>query len=178
VDKCAPFVDIWKVASAEFVHRPLIDVLSVTEKPIILSTGGCHESEIDSFIDWCGASRNWYRLSNLALLECVSAYPSEVGDYNFHSLLHWKERGFITGVSDHSYSQGAIPTMALALGGTIFEVHFDAFKSSRKEDSGLRIPLFRYLGMIYPYMLITCAWLFVNLPGMDLERSVGSRKMI
>ncbi len=63
--------DAYKTASPDIVHRPLLEALSATGKPLILSTGAATLCEVARAIDWLAHARD-----RVALLQCVSSYPT------------------------------------------------------------------------------------------------------
>ncbi|MDE2236932.1 MAG: N-acetylneuraminate synthase family protein, partial [Elusimicrobia bacterium] len=46
-DRLEPFVPAWKIASYELTHAPLLRHVLRTGKPLLLSTGGADQAEID-----------------------------------------------------------------------------------------------------------------------------------
>ena len=61
--------DCFKTASTDVVNRPLIEALDRTGRPLIMSTGG-------SSLDEVAAAVGWISDVPLALLHCVSSYPT------------------------------------------------------------------------------------------------------
>ena len=76
-------VDALKIASGDNTFHPLIELVSKSDKPIILSTGFADEEQIKfsaSLIKNNRPMRTSYY--GLALLHCVSAYPVNPSDAN------------------------------------------------------------------------------------------------
>lgn len=109
----------YKVASFEMNDIPLIKKIAQTKKPIIISTGMATLKEID--LAFFTAKKNG--CSNIALLYCVSNYPSKFTDFNFNNIKILKERyNCSIGFSDHS-TDNRIVAAAIASGAEIVEKH-------------------------------------------------------
>jgi sialic acid synthase SpsE len=109
-------VAAYKLASPDIVHRPLIDALRATGRPLILSTGAADESEVRRAEGWIGET-------TAAYLQCVSSYPTADGDASLAGigeLAAWTGR--VVGYSDHTtgVDSGAL---AVAAGASILEKH-------------------------------------------------------
>lgn len=68
--------DAYKTASPDIVHRPLLEELAKTGKPLIVSTGAAELSEVVRAAEWLGAAR---ARDALAFMQCVSSYPTPAG---------------------------------------------------------------------------------------------------
>lgn len=66
--------DAYKTASPDIIHRPLLDALARTGRPIIVSTGAATRDEVARAVGWLEACRG-----RLTLLQCVSSYPTGLG---------------------------------------------------------------------------------------------------
>lgn len=107
----------YKIASFELYHRPLIEKVYETGKPIIFSDG------IAQFSDLCYIDSHFSAL-NTAVLKCVSQYPADPKDFNLKTLRDMKLNfGFEIGISDHTLGFG-VSIASLSLGATIIERHF------------------------------------------------------
>ena len=115
----------YKIASFEITDIPLIEKVAKTQKPIIMSTGIADENDIELAIQTCLKQGN----NKIALLKCVSAYPTKIEEMNLLSLKTLsKSYPVITGLSDHSIgSLSAI--IAVGLGVKVIEKHFILDKS-------------------------------------------------
>ena len=121
-------VPMYKIASFENNHYPLLKKIAKTGKPVIMSTGLATLDEIKDSVEHL--KKNGCK--QLALLKCTSSYPANPTDLNLISIQKLKkifkcEVGF----SDHSLGIGASIT-AIAYGATIIEKHF-----TLKKDEGL-----------------------------------------
>jgi pseudaminic acid synthase len=110
---------IYKVASFEMNHIPLIKKIAKTNKPIIISTGMASIQEID--LAYKTAKKSGAK--EIILLYCVSNYPSKISDFNFNNIRILKERyNCKVGFSDHS-TDNKVVSAAIAAGAEIIEKH-------------------------------------------------------
>lgn len=113
-------VPVYKIASMDVNHLPLLEIVAGTGKPVILSTGLATLGEIETALTVL--RRNG--AGPVALLHCVSIYPSppEIVHLNNIATL---QRAFDVpvGYSDHSLGT-SIPLAAIALGACMIEKHF------------------------------------------------------
>ncbi len=63
--------DAYKTASPDIIHRPLLETLAATGKPLIVSTGASTIEEVSRTLLWLEAIRE-----RVALLQCTSCYPT------------------------------------------------------------------------------------------------------
>jgi len=113
-------VSRWKIGSADITDMELLDYISSTGKPVIMSTGMSTEEEVAKAIQ---------RLENVKvdLLLCNSIYPCPIDKLNLNAV------GNYTGFSDHSLSTLA-PAIAVAKGASIVEKHFTISRESHGPD--------------------------------------------
>ena len=110
---------LYKISSFEITHIPLLERVAETGKPVVLSTGMATESEIDEAIKTLRTNGS----SDVVLLKCVSAYPSNPNDFNLKSMLTLQERfSCPVGLSDHCLTN-EIAIAATALGARLIEKH-------------------------------------------------------
>lgn len=113
-------VPFWKVPSGEITNYPYLVEISKTRMPVILSTGMCELSEIDSAI----AVLKGNGITELTLLHCNTQYPTPYEDVNLLAMLALRERYQVkTGYSDHTRGI-EVPIAAVALGAAVIEKHF------------------------------------------------------
>ncbi len=109
----------YKIASPEIVDLPLIRAVARTNKPMVISTGMANREEIAEAVGYarsCGATQ-------IAVLHCVSGYPSLPSESNLSMIRHISEMlGVVSGLSDHSLGTG-VAVAAAALGASIIEKH-------------------------------------------------------
>ena len=123
----------YKIASCEVVDVDLIEAVGYTRKPIIISTGMAISEEIDEAIGaYCTGFTSGalpmpgMPLRNIAILHCVSAYPTDVRGAGLGALDNMRERwGAVEiayGLSDHTLGIAA-PIVATVKGAAIIEKH-------------------------------------------------------
>ena len=108
----------WKIPSGEVSNQRLLDAVRDTRLPMLLSTGMSPVAEIDSAVKRLAA-----RDSQLAVLQCTSAYPCPPEQVGLDLLPVFRERyNCAVGLSDHS---GCIYAglAAAAIGVDVIEVH-------------------------------------------------------
>lgn len=116
---------VYKIASGDLTHFPLLEYISKNNKPIILSTGMATFGEIDESLNKIYNSGN----KKVALLHCVSNYPTNYQDTNLKFIKTLKEAFKIpVGFSDHTNGL-LIPALAVANGADIIEKHFTIDKN-------------------------------------------------
>lgn len=71
---------IYKVASFEMNHIPLIKKISKTKKPVIISTGMASLKEIDNAIKILKGNNKFI------ILYCVTNYPATFDDFNLYNI--------------------------------------------------------------------------------------------
>ena len=108
-----------KIASFEITDIPLIEYAASKGKPIIISTGIATLSDIEEAINACKRMGN----ERIALLKCVSAYPTPLEDVNLRTIPNLADTfKTVVGLSDHSLSI-SVPIASVALGACIIEKH-------------------------------------------------------
>lgn len=124
----------FKIASFELVDLELIACAARTRKPIVLSTGMASDAEIVEAVETarrCGAA-------GVALLHCVSGYPTPIEQTNLRRLDAIARHDTVIGISDHS--PGAIvPIAAVARGAAIIEKHLTLARSDGGPDAGFSL---------------------------------------
>jgi len=111
-------VSAWKVPSGETANIPMLDQMTATGLPVILSTGMSPMDEIDTAV-----KRIRSRGIEPAVLQCTTDYPCPPEKIGLNLIADFRERyGCPVGLSDHS---GTIyPGLAAAtLGIEILELH-------------------------------------------------------
>jgi N,N'-diacetyllegionaminate synthase len=116
--------DAFKIASGDITHLPLIARVARTGKPMIMSTGLSKLHEVRDAID-CARGAG---VQALALLHCVSAYPTPDDQQNLAAMRTLADSfGLPVGLSDHSGGASDVTiAMAIALGARIYERHIKA----------------------------------------------------
>lgn len=127
-----PMMPVYKISSSDITNKPFIEYICDFGKPVILSTGASHLSEIAEAVEWIGAKGN-----SLALLHCVLNYPTPDVQANLGMILDLKTRfpDNLIGYSDHTLpADMKVCEMATMLGSRIIEKHFTHDKSLPGND--------------------------------------------
>jgi len=112
---------IYKIASPEINHIPLIEKVAKTGKPIILSLGLATPKDIQLALKTIKNCNN----RKVILLQCVASYPAPIEEQNIKSINKIKKKyGVLSGLSDHSVGYIA-PVVAAVSGANIIEKHFN-----------------------------------------------------
>ena len=110
---------IYKVASFEMTDLSLIKRISLTKKPIIISTGMASLDEIKNSYNFAKK----VGIKDITLLYCVSNYPSKIEDFNLYNIKIMKEQfNCRIGFSDHS-KDNSVVSAAIAMGAEVVEKH-------------------------------------------------------
>ncbi len=111
--------DKLKVASRDLTNLPLLSAMAETKIPMILSTGMGGKKEIDDALETITVYH-----SNIAILHCVSQYPTEPQNVNLNTIIYLQKNypEYIIGYSDHTIGI-ATPVAAVAMGARIIEKH-------------------------------------------------------
>jgi sialic acid synthase SpsE len=122
-------VPAYKIASGDITFFPLLEVVAGTGKPLMISTG---LAELDQIADAKATiERIWSRRGirqELALLHCVSSYPTPASEANLAAISTLKAIfGDTVGYSDHTEGIEAA-VLSVAAGARIVEKHFTIAK--------------------------------------------------
>ena len=111
---------IYKVASFEVNHIPLLKYIAQTGKPVIMSTGASTLAEIEEAVSTLRENG----CKDLTLLKCTSTYPATPENTNLLTIPHLKQLfDCNVGLSDHTLGIG-VAIASVALGATVIEKHF------------------------------------------------------
>jgi N,N'-diacetyllegionaminate synthase len=115
--------DAYKTASPDIVHRPLLERLVATGKPLVISTGASTIDEVSRALAWM-AGRDASVRGRMAVLQCVSSYPTAIEHAELGGILALADifDGPI-GYSDHTQGVGT-GAIAVGLGARVLEKHF------------------------------------------------------
>ncbi len=126
---------LYKVASFEITDLPLIKKIAQTKKPMIISTGMANIREIREAVN----TARKYGCKHLALLYCVSNYPSKLEDFNLNNIQILKKMFKCTvGLSDHS-KENIVAISSVAAGAEIVEKHIGLENDASGLDSKFSI---------------------------------------
>jgi N,N'-diacetyllegionaminate synthase len=127
LDEIAP---VFKIASCDNNYLALIDAISKTGKPVILSSGLADLNTLSAAK--ARFQSNWAKsgqVSELAILHCVSAYPTPAEQANLSAIgTIQRKLGGCVGYSDHTLGIEAA-VLSVGLGARIIEKHFTIDKN-------------------------------------------------
>lgn len=116
--------ELHKVSSMNLTHRPLIEAMARSGKPLLISTGAATLAEVHEAVAWARAAG----ANDLALLHCVANYPLDDTNANLRAMatLAAAFPGIPVGWSDHTLpaESAGIAGAAVALGARIIERHY------------------------------------------------------
>jgi pseudaminic acid synthase len=121
----------YKVASFELTDHLLLKNIAETKKPVIMSSGMATLEEIAEAFEILTT----HGTKEIAILHCVSGYPTEVKYANLQTIIDLKNQfNCIIGLSDHTLSNSAA-IASISLGAAIVEKHFILDKNLGGPDS-------------------------------------------
>lgn len=137
-------VPAFKLPSGEITNLPFLAHVARKGRPLILSTGMATLGEIETALQVIGSAGN----PDVALLHCVSCYPTEASDVNLRAM-RTLATAFqrLVGYSDHTEGM-AIPLAAVAMGACILEKHFTMDRSLPGPDQKASLELDELKAMI------------------------------
>ncbi|MDQ7834247.1 MAG: N-acetylneuraminate synthase family protein [Humidesulfovibrio sp.] len=128
----APLVPAFKIASPDNTFFPLIEAVASTGKPVLFSAGLCDRTELAASVAFLksawGAGEASDVSDRLALLHCVSAYPTPDDQAGLAAIPRLSGYGATPGYSDHTLGVDAA-VLSVALGARIVEKHFTLDKT-------------------------------------------------
>ena len=121
----------YKIASPEITDIPLIEKISSTGKPVIVSTGLADFDDIELVINTLRSKG----VSDIILLKCTTAYPAPPEEANLSTIPDMSRRfGVVSGLSDHTLGS-AVPVASVVLGASLIEKHFRLNNAEETVDS-------------------------------------------
>lgn len=121
----------YKIASPEINHIPLIEKVAKTKKPVILSIGLANLEDIKLALETLRKNG----CKKIAILQCVSSYPSPLKEQNLKVIPDIKRKfKVLSGLSDHTIGNTSALT-SVAMGGSIVEKHFNISDKRKTVDS-------------------------------------------
>lgn len=123
-------VPAWKVGSGEVFNNSILDAMTATGKPVLISTGMSSRDDIARAHDRVVA-----RGCEPALFQCTSKYPTALEQVGLNVIAELRERfGCAVGLSDHSAT--VFPALAaMARGLDLLEVHVTFDRSMYGPDA-------------------------------------------
>jgi pseudaminic acid synthase len=128
-------VPMYKVASFESNHLPLLRKIAKTGKPIMVSTGMATIDDITEIISTIREIGN----NQIILLKCTSAYPALPEEANLKTIPYLRKLfDCEVGLSDHTIGT-TVAVGSIAFGATVVEKHFTISRSDGGVDSAFSI---------------------------------------
>lgn len=135
-------VPAYKVASADLTNLPLLDCLTKTGKPLILSTGMSTTNEVEITVDFLKK-----RGARFALLHCNSTYPAPLHDINLKWMSALRDIHAMVGYSGHERGI-SVSLAAIAMDACIIERHFTLDRSMEGPDHSASLTMSEFARMI------------------------------
>lgn len=124
VEWCREFdLEVIKLASSDVNDWSLIEAIARLGKPVIASSGGAREADLDNLVRFFAA-----RHIPLAINHCVSLYPTENEDLQLNEIDYLRARypDHVIGLSTHEYHDWtASMFISYAKGARTWERHID-----------------------------------------------------
>ena len=123
---------IYKIASFENTHIPLLKYTAQKGKPMIMSTGVIGIDDLEESVEIILSNG----CTDLTLLKCTSSYPSSPENSNIITIpaLQKMFPECRIGLSDHTMGIG-VSVASVALGATVIEKHFTISRADGGVDS-------------------------------------------
>lgn len=122
--------DYLKVASRDLTNIPLLEAMSETKIPIILSTGMTGKKELDNALEIITRYH-----TDISILHCVSQYPTHPDNLNLNTIRYLKKHysQYRIGFSDHTIGIAAA-AVAVGMGAEIIEKHVSIDRRMKGTD--------------------------------------------
>ena len=128
-------IPVFKIASFELVHLPLLRHIARKGKPIILSTGMANLGEIEEAINAINDEGN----DKIILLHCGIDYPLSMEYVNLAAMDTLKQAfSYPIGYSDHTMGV-TIPFASVSRGANVIEKHFTVSRKMKGPDHSFAI---------------------------------------
>ena len=122
---------VYKIASFENNHLPLLRKIAKTGKPVIMSTGLATLADLEVAVRTLRENG----CQDLILLKCTSTYPATPENTNILTIPHMAQLfNCHVGLSDHTLGVG-ISVASVALGARVIEKHFTLSRAEGGVDS-------------------------------------------
>lgn len=130
--------DVIKIASSDINDWSLLSRIAETRKPVIVSTGGADEDQIDATVEFFSE-----RGIPISINHCVSLYPSEDSELELSQIDYLVARypNKVIGLSTHEYTDWhSSMLMSYAKGARTWERHIDIDDGVHKVSSYCSLP--------------------------------------
>jgi len=146
-------VPAFKVGSGELTNLGFLSRLAARGRPMLVSTGMATLAEVADAVSAIRAGGD----PPLALLHCVSAYPSRVEDSNLRAIATMREAfGVPVGWSDHSTGIEAA-MIAVALGAALVEKHLTLSRDLPGPDQAASLEPAAFEAMVHAIRRVEAA---------------------
>ena len=155
-------IPVWKVASACVTDIELLRYMAKSKKPVIISTGMSTLKEVEAAVFVFETAG--YKPEDIALLSCVSTYPTPIEELNLLKIVTLKDYflGHPIGYSGHEV--GLWTTLAaVAMGACIVERHLTLDRASYGSDQAASLEPIAFTKLVVEIR--------------DLERARGDGKI-
>ncbi|MCC7301387.1 MAG: pseudaminic acid synthase [Bacteroidia bacterium] len=126
---------VYKIASFENEHMPLLKKVARTGKPVIMSAGLINEQNLRQSVHHLQR----YGCKDLILLKCTSTYPASASESNLATIPDLEAKFKCTiGLSDHTPGIG-VSLAAVALGACVIEKHFTLSRTDGGVDAAFSL---------------------------------------
>ncbi len=160
-------VPLYKVASFEVVDIPLLECIGKTKKPVIMSRGMATIAEITLALKTLRSAG----CPEVALLQCVSAYPAEPAEMHLATIPDIRKRFKVSaGLSDHTLSSD-VAVAAVALGACIVEKHITLRRADGGPDASFSLEPAEFKSLVASVREVETA---IGVP--SYERSKGEKE--
>lgn len=157
-------VPMYKIASLESLHFPLISKVCKTKKPIIISTGTLSIKEIDKLIKFFKK----INYKKFIILHCVTEYPANYENVNLKTIKFIKDKyKCLTGYSDHTKGIG-VSISAINYGACVIEKHFMLSDKKNTLDSHFSSEPVEFKNLV---MEIENSWKSQGKPKINISKS-------
>ncbi len=128
-------VDGLKVASGDIKNPSLLEYMAALKLPMVLSTGGAAESDVQRAVQAVSALH-----ANFCLLQCTSSYPCKAADMNLAVIESYRRRfpECVIGLSSH-HLDNYLEVAAFALGARVVEKHYTLSRHLGQGDHAMSL---------------------------------------
>lgn len=169
-------VPMYKIASFENNHLPLIKKVAQTGKPLIISTGMATLSDLEDMVKT--ARENG--CNDLTLLKCTSTYPASPKNSNLLTIPHLAQLFDVkVGLSDHTLGIGAA-VASVALGASVIEKHVTLSRAEGGVDAAFSMEPFEMKQLVEEVKAASLALgkVYYGVSGKQEEKSKVFRRSI
>ena len=144
---------MYKIASPNLTHLPLIRKTASLGKPLVMSTGMANLQQIDEAVQAALAAGN----NRICLLHCVSEYPARPATINLRFIETLRAiYPYPIGFSDHTLDTGTA-VAAVALGAAVIEKHLTLDRSRPGPDHHYALEPAEFISMARSIRVVEAA---------------------